>query len=185
MNKRNLYVYKKNSNYKEIIAFLKMYDKVIYQYERSQFLVVEVDISFSLSDLYELREFILEELLIDFIGFYLPFNNSLTDSELLSIAKVLNYGIYDISDLIIEICLSKYLDIQKKLKDYYYSLVGVENINTVIGFIENNFNASLTAKRLYLHRNTLNYRIENFIQKTEIDIKSFKKGLSIYLLFRR
>jgi len=185
MEKRNLYIYKKTGNYKDIIAFLKMYDKVNYQYEQAPFLKVEVDINFSLSDFQELREFILEELLVDFIGFYLPVNQSLKDLDLTLLVKTLNYGIYDISDIITEICLSKNLDIQKNLKDYYYSLVGVENINTILGFIENNFNASLTAKKLFLHRNTLNYRLDNFIQKTEIDIKTFKKGLSIYLLFRR
>jgi len=71
------------------------------------------------------------------------------------------------------------------LRSYYYNLVGIDNINTVLGFIENNFNASKTSKNLYLHRNTLNYRLEHFALKTEMDIKKFQTALAIYLLFKR
>ncbi|MCK4551507.1 MAG: helix-turn-helix domain-containing protein [Tenericutes bacterium] len=46
-------------------------------------------------------------------------------------------------------------------------------------------NASKTAKTLYMHRNTLNYRLDNFINKTEIDVRKFKGAIAIYLLFKR
>jgi DNA-binding PucR family transcriptional regulator len=42
-------------------------------------------------------------------------------------------------------------------------------------------NVSLAAKKLYLHRNTLQYRVDKFIEKTGIDIKHFGNAVSIYL----
>jgi DNA-binding PucR family transcriptional regulator len=36
-------------------------------------------------------------------------------------------------------------------------------------------NASLTAKRLFIHRNSLQYRIDKFIERTGIDIRQLKK----------
>ncbi|HEY4553839.1 MAG TPA: helix-turn-helix domain-containing protein [Bacillaceae bacterium] len=48
-------------------------------------------------------------------------------------------------------------------------------------YIENHSNATLTAKELFLHRNSLQYRIDKFISKTGIDIKSFHGALTAYL----
>lgn len=52
---------------------------------------------------------------------------------------------------------------------------------TVKLFIENNLNTSLTAKKLYIHRNTLQYRIEKFIEKTGINLKDFYGAFTVYL----
>jgi hypothetical protein len=185
MERRILYLYTKNNDYDEIIAFLKMYDKVWFKKIEMDCLIAEANLDFNLSDFFKLREFILEELLIDFIGFFVPKDFDINLSDLLPSFNRINYGIYDVVSLITEICLEKEMTLQKKLKGYYYNLIGIDNINTIIGFIENNFNASLTSKRLFLHRNTLNYRLENFSLKTEMDVKSFRTGLAIYLLFKR
>ena len=53
---------------------------------------------------------------------------------------------------------------------------------TIKTFLENNSNLSSTAKTLYMHRNSLQYRIDKFIEKTSIDIKKFQGALAIYIL---
>jgi DNA-binding PucR family transcriptional regulator len=42
-------------------------------------------------------------------------------------------------------------------------------------------NLSITAKNHYMHRNTLHYRIDKIMDKTSINIKTFK-GLSVFTL---
>jgi PucR C-terminal helix-turn-helix domain len=56
-----------------------------------------------------------------------------------------------------------------------------ELIQTVKAFLENQSNISQTAKKLYMHRNSVQYRIEKFIEKTMIDIKTFEGALLAYL----
>ncbi|MCA1056502.1 helix-turn-helix domain-containing protein [Rossellomorea aquimaris] len=56
-----------------------------------------------------------------------------------------------------------------------------ELIQTVKSFLENQSNISQTAKTLFMHRNSVQYRIDKFIEKTAIDIKSFEGGLLAYL----
>ncbi|KGX92775.1 hypothetical protein N781_14735 [Pontibacillus halophilus JSM 076056 = DSM 19796] len=56
-----------------------------------------------------------------------------------------------------------------------------ELIRTVRVFIESQSNATLAAKRLYMHRNSLQYRIDKFIERTGIDIKQFHGALCAYL----
>jgi DNA-binding PucR family transcriptional regulator len=56
-----------------------------------------------------------------------------------------------------------------------------ELIHTVKAFLENQSNISQTAKKLFMHRNSVQYRIDKFIERTTIDIKSFQGGLLAYL----
>jgi sugar diacid utilization regulator len=56
-----------------------------------------------------------------------------------------------------------------------------ELLRTVRVFLESNLNVTETAKKMYLHRNSLQYRIEKFIEWTGIDIKTFEGALVIQL----
>lgn len=185
MDKRFLYVYNKEKKYKNIIDLIDLDDRIRYLKIDTDVLVIEADYDYTFSEFENFREFVVGELLIDFIGFFVPKNFDFTIEEVKIVFERLNSGLYDISDLITEICLNKLELMKKKLRSNYYNLVGIENINTAIGFIENNFNASLTSKQLFLHRNTLNYRLDNFNIKTEMDLKNFRTAMAIYLLFKR
>ncbi|MDL4842735.1 PucR family transcriptional regulator [Aquibacillus rhizosphaerae] len=56
-----------------------------------------------------------------------------------------------------------------------------ELLQTIQIFLECNSNATLAAKKLYMHRNSLQYRVDKFIEKTGIDVKQFEGALSVYL----
>ncbi|KYG28859.1 PucR family transcriptional regulator [Bacillus gaemokensis] len=58
-----------------------------------------------------------------------------------------------------------------------------ELIHTIQVFFQCNLNVSLAAKQLYLHRNTLQYRIDKFIEKTGINIKTFEGAVAVYMAF--
>ena len=53
-----------------------------------------------------------------------------------------------------------------------------EVMNTVNAFLDNNFNVSETARQLYIHRNTLGYRIEKLKQATNLDVREFNDALT-------
>ncbi|MFI8576484.1 PucR family transcriptional regulator [Rossellomorea aquimaris] len=55
-----------------------------------------------------------------------------------------------------------------------------ELIHTVKAFLEHQSNISQTAKKLFMHRNSVQYRIDKFIEKTNIDIKTFQGGILAY-----
>ncbi|WP_416149161.1 PucR family transcriptional regulator [Salipaludibacillus sp. HK11] len=55
-------------------------------------------------------------------------------------------------------------------------------LHSVKMYLECNLNASLAAKKLYMHRNTLQYRVDKFIEKTSIDIKQFPNAVSVYIM---
>ena len=61
------------------------------------------------------------------------------------------------------------------------SIQGSEMLRTIQVFLQCNLNASLTAKKLYIHRNSLQYRLDKFIENTGIDIRSFTNATFVSL----
>ncbi len=53
-----------------------------------------------------------------------------------------------------------------------------EELTTVFSFFENNLNISETARQLFLHRNTLVYRLEKIERKTGLDVRKFEDALT-------
>jgi hypothetical protein len=56
-----------------------------------------------------------------------------------------------------------------------------ELLNTIKIFLQHSSNVSLTAKKLYIHRNTLQYRLDKFTDKTGIQLKDFNSAVTVYL----
>lgn len=56
-----------------------------------------------------------------------------------------------------------------------------EALETIQMFIQCSLNVSETAKKLYIHRNSLQYRLDKFYESTGIDVKQFDKALTVYL----
>jgi len=61
----------------------------------------------------------------------------------------------------------------KKLKPIFWETLQV--------FFDNNMNITDTAKKIYVHRNTLLYRLEKIKQFTALDPKKFGDALQLYL----
>jgi DNA-binding PucR family transcriptional regulator len=76
----------------------------------------------------------------------------------------------------------------KNAKWYINQILGktkqdTELIKTVKTYIECNSNATYAAKQLYIHRNSLQYRIDKFSERTGLDIRNFRHALTAYLIF--
>ena len=103
--------------------------------------------------------------------------------EMKTLIKLVPSRQYYFEDIIPYTVLNRH-PLQNKIKQYISDSVKIEVIETVISFIVNNMNSSQSAKKLYMHRNTLNYRIDNFIEKTHINVREFKGANAIYMLYR-
>ena len=53
-----------------------------------------------------------------------------------------------------------------------------ETLTTINTFFENNLNVSETSRQLFVHRNTLVYRIEKLEKSTGLDIRNFEDALT-------
>ena len=53
-----------------------------------------------------------------------------------------------------------------------------EILTTIDTFFENNLNVSETARQLFVHRNTLVYRLEKLQKSTGLDIRTFEDAMT-------
>lgn len=56
-----------------------------------------------------------------------------------------------------------------------------EMLHTLQTFLQYNLNVSETAKQLFMHRNSLQYRIDKFVSETNIHIQSFDQAFVVQL----
>lgn len=63
------------------------------------------------------------------------------------------------------------------------SMFSKKDIDTIKAFLKCNCNVCVTANELYLHRNSLNYRINQFILNTGIDIRDYNSMCFLNLIF--
>lgn len=58
-------------------------------------------------------------------------------------------------------------------------------LKTIETFIACNLNVSVAAKTLHMHRNSLQYRLDKFNEKTGIDVRQFHHAVAVYLALTR
>lgn len=56
-----------------------------------------------------------------------------------------------------------------------------ETLGTVDKFFENNLNVSKTSRELYIHRNTLVYRLDRLVERTGLDIQTFDGAITFQI----
>ena len=80
---------------------------------------------------------------------------------------------------------------QSKLQQYF-SLLSLDHVKEIFDdgemmttakeFLRNNLNVSEAARSMYLHRNTLTYRLDKIERATGLNIRTFADAVSFHLL---
>ena len=65
---------------------------------------------------------------------------------------------------------------------YIYDSIEKKDLDTIKAFLCCNANSCVAANELYLHRNSFNYRMNHFINKTQIDIRDLNSLMFINLI---
>ena len=68
----------------------------------------------------------------------------------------------------------------KRYYNKYLLNLNTEELNTLRVYIKNNFNIIETSEELYLHKNTIRYRLGSIEEKTELDLSYFEDIVKIY-----
>ncbi|MCR5503694.1 MAG: helix-turn-helix domain-containing protein [Lachnospiraceae bacterium] len=96
--------------------------------------------------------------------------------------KVNSYTSLGIGRLIYQIPQSQCeVFLNEVFRDLDPSTIDEEIVTTVYKFFENSLNVSETARQLFIHRNTLGYRIEKLKSLTGLDVRNFDDALTFVI----
>lgn len=68
----------------------------------------------------------------------------------------------------------------KKYYQDYLSGLNLEDILTLSAFINNNLNIIETSEELFLHRNTIRYRLSNIEERTKLNLSNFQDIIKLH-----
>lgn len=92
--------------------------------------------------------------------------------------SILNYDNLGIGRLIYQLPIKLCeLFLQEVFKKGDLSLLDSETILTINKFFENDLNVSETSRQLFVHRNTLVYRLEKIYKLTGLDLRKFDQAI--------
>ena len=92
---------------------------------------------------------------------------------------VINYNRLGIGRLIYQLPLPLCrMYIEEIFKDIRIEDFDEETLNTVSKFFENSLNISETSRQLYIHRNTLVYRLDKLQKSTNLDLRVFEDAIT-------
>ncbi|MEH7377865.1 PucR family transcriptional regulator [Neobacillus drentensis] len=189
-----------DTNQSEIESALKGFfsEEVIVIWENSnRGIVIEAGSAIALTeeDLISMTETLESDFYVKisiFFGKFHPFSNQLRAKYLqekeyfsFGIANLVNHLNIFTFERVFPAYLAYHLpaDLKQMVNQVIFGVFNedTEMYSTIKVFLENNLNASLTAKKLYIHRNTLQYRIDKFIDKSGIQLKDFYGAFTVFL----
>lgn len=71
--------------------------------------------------------------------------------------------------------------LEQLMKNAEHTALDAEMITTLQAFFQNDCNISETSKALYIHRNTLLYRLDKFKQATGMDVRKFHDAVLVHM----
>gem|GEM_PF-6051551 len=96
----------------------------------------------------------------------------------------MDYPVFEWKDIVIPLLLNE--SSQEKLEKMVERVIGnitedQDMIQTLKVFFQENLNVSETAKKLFIHRNSLQYRLEKLYERTRLDVRKFDDAVKIYI----
>ncbi len=182
-NKKSKYVFVNIKNGQEkVLEFFNDFFKVSYKQIENEYYLYKL-----VSDEELELEAIIDSLNVDFGENIKVFETNYLNKEedvfnLFDVYKRNNkYSYSNISKLVMDISNNEDL---KKLREITLYKVDKDNdlINIVIAMYKNDLNVSKTASAVYMHRNTVNNKLEIIKKSSGLDIQKFYDAIAMYKL---
>lgn len=139
---------------------------------------------FEHDDVFEIKSLFLslqEELLVDIVGYVSTFNRLEEELEIaLELINSLSNGIYTLKEALGSI---KEIKNKRRILSFILDSTGIDE-GFIISFAFNDLNASKASKAMYVHRNTMNYKLDKLLELSGFDLRKFMDAYILYSLVK-
>lgn len=177
MNK--VYVYSEKINYDVLVKYLKNFYNDFKLENINDILILNIE-NANINELYD-TFLALSFDIFDSNTIYIAGNlKTALEAEklIISFIKNLQKGVYLAGQALCYLDSVTRNNLLKVLLNYY--LTDGNFLSILTAYFNSNLNVSETALELYMHRNTLIYKLNSFKEKTAIDLHNFKEAALIY-----
>ena len=183
MSKFKIYTYFKDAD-EELVNNIKTVFELDFKKETyNNIYSSEFDEDF-IDEIKEIRDSLTSDLFIDVVSFLSRDINTPFIKMILEFLPELDPGNYLLSDIIIQAFKQRKTNLVLEIKNYILDNFNQEIIDTYLRFIDDNLNASKASSDMYIHRNTINYRLDSLYNKLGLNIRNINDALAFYLLFK-
>lgn len=176
----------------EILSTILNTDFVAIQHTNQRITIIEPIQEEQWTDFNEIIETLSDDLTISLKLFQSPILNNIEDlPEILPIYQSYFFptmkqslkGVVELPDLLLPKMIMSLTDSEKEIM--YHAVLGEsiydsDLLKTIEFIITKQFNISLVAKELYMHRNTVQNRLDRFTQLTGLDLSLYEDQLKAY-----
>ncbi len=93
----------------------------------------------------------------------------------------INSGIYDLKSALLEVKDNKY---KEEALDLILKSTGI-TVDFILEFLKYDLNVSKASKNMYVHRNTMIYKLDKLKAESGFDLRSFKDAYILYNLINK
>ena len=90
----------------------------------------------------------------------------------------LNHGVYTLKTALLE---NPRINFQKEILDYILNHTNI-SIDFIKEFVKYDLNVSLASKSMFIHRNTMMYKLDKLKSESGFDLRNFKDAYILYML---
>lgn len=111
--------------------------------------------------------------------------HDVNDVSLMALRYAFDHGLSFalVGDIAASLYISEKENLTEKITNEFKN-VSYESYLTAKAYINNGLNAEASARSLYVHRNTFNYRLNKFITEAKLDIRDFWNAIYFLIYIR-
>ena len=96
-----------------------------------------------------------------------------------------NFTLNNLSDLIFYL-VDKEIEVVRNIRNKVLGRVNEDNqlIKLILSMFDNDLNVTKTASSMYMHRNTINNKLEFIKKETGFNVQCFKDAMALYILIK-
>lgn len=135
----------------------------------------------SISDIKSLFLSLQDELFIDVIG-YVSYSNRIAEEKEIALELIdnLSTGIYTLKEALFNL---KNINNKKKILSFILDSTGIDE-DFILSFAEYDLNISKASKAMYIHRNTMNYKLDKLLELSGFDLRKFTDAYILFSLIK-
>ena len=179
--KRFIIIKSNNESYKQIIDLFRQFLGNYIDVEENDYLIINHNNDNNL-DIENMLNSITLGLMIN-LKAYISSTNKFEQEKKLATYFIdeLNSGIYDLKRALLELKNFKY---KEEALDIILKSTGV-TVEFIEEFLKYDLNVSKASKNMYVHRNTMIYKLDKLKAESGFDLRSFKDAYILYNLINK